>query len=612
MSWSIDKFQSFLYDTLMLKAQEHPNGVQDILDKPIKFAQIINQATVFYCMFDLWKKNSREETIRLYAYQLINQILKKKDTKSVYRFLQTKKTEKEINTISVPDILKSHSPEIIKAIVKNDYKTFKKLVANRMHINCYDTEKGYSPLIMALANQNHPLYIKDLLDANAPIDETFEGDTPLIIAIQENCELAAALLIKYGANIHVKSTDKEDIATLAMIYDCPRIFEFLFKKDVISIKKPLIGHTTYMHYAAKYGFMDIIEQLLQKGISANLKATNRYTPLMFAARTGEHETVKLLLKSGAKVNLKSKEKETALMMAAENGYSDIAQTLIDAGADIHAKTRFTNMTALLYASRSGNVKTLKTLLNAGAIITENTDAYTGHLSPLMLICNRFKTYHTQDCVDKAKVLIDAGDEINRQNNQGKTPLIYAVQSDYVQMVDFFIKAGANPYITDKDNMSALSYAIKYKHTEIFHLLINSMSFTQKELNTYLYKALLYKNCPSVIKKLIKRGADINIQDNDMRCGINHVFNEYTPDLTLIETLIDENIDIFMNLNNPLDKTEKSLYQVFGEIVQTQKKMSNNKWDETIAQRIQKKIQKKITSKNICTQNITTSQEHQRE
>ena len=63
MSWSIDKFQSFLYDTLMLKAQEHPNGVQDILDKPIKFAQIINQATVFYCMFDLWEKNSREEII---------------------------------------------------------------------------------------------------------------------------------------------------------------------------------------------------------------------------------------------------------------------------------------------------------------------------------------------------------------------------------------------------------------------------------------------------------------------------------------------------------------------------------------------------------------------
>ena len=608
----MDKFQSFLYDTLMLKAQEYPNGVQDILDKPLVFAQIVNQSTAFYCIFSLSEKNDNEEIIRLYAYQLIAQILKNKDTQSVYNFLKTKKTEKKTSTISSENILKSDSPEIIKAIIKNDYKTFKKLVADHKHVNCYDTENGYSPLVLALINQNHPLYIKDLLDANVPVEEIFEGDTPLIIAIKNEHELAAAILIKYGANRGVKTGDDKDIVTLAMTYDCPRIFNFLFKKDIVVIKKPLMGEITYMHYAAQYGFIDIVENLLQKGISANLKVTKRYTPLMSAARNGQLETVKLLLKSGAKVNLKSKEKRTALMYASENGYSDVVQTLIDAGADIHAQTRFDNMTALLYAAKNGNQETLKTLFNAGAVITENTDVYTGNMSPLMLVCNHFKTYHTQNCVDRAKVLIEAGDDINRQNNKGKTPLIYAAQSDYVQMVDFFVKAGANPYITDEDNMSALSYAIKYKHTEIFHLLINSMSLTQKELNTHFYEAVLYDNCSSVVKKLIRKGVDINGQDKHIRYGIERVFNECTPNLMLVETLIDENINIFMTLTDYLERREKPLYQMFEEIVQTQNKCSNEGWDKTIAQRIQKKIQQKITAQSVCTRHITKSQEKQRE
>ncbi|KZF21791.1 ankyrin [Xylona heveae TC161] len=143
---------------------------------------------------------------------------------------------------------------------------------------------------------------------------------------------------------------------------------------------------TSLHLAAKLGFLEIATYLVEAGhenggISRN---ADWDTPLMLACEAHPHLAAMLAKKFPGSINWRNKRGVDAMMTAAKNGQDTIVATLLSgrienpepndlpgtgAGAieraDVTAQDNDGN-TALHYASAYGELKVIRTLLQAGA------------------------------------------------------------------------------------------------------------------------------------------------------------------------------------------------------------------------------------------------------
>jgi ankyrin repeat protein len=159
------------------------------------------------------------------------------------------------------------------------------------------------------------------------------------------------------------------------------------------------------------GAATIVQLLLAKGADPNVARENGEAPLMTAARLGQIETVKALLDRGAEVNARDKKfGQTALMWAA--GYPQAVRLLLARGADVRAVTKAWDVKYTIYAP------TTATLGKTG--IPWNTDGeYTSRKGGQNAL---FFAVQKHD-VESARMLLDAGLDVNQAAADGTTPLL---------------------------------------------------------------------------------------------------------------------------------------------------------------------------------------------
>ncbi|HEX5420319.1 MAG TPA: ankyrin repeat domain-containing protein [Gammaproteobacteria bacterium] len=210
-----------------------------------------------------------------------------------------------------------------------------------------------------------------------------------------------------------------------------------------------------LYLAAANGDAAMAGLLIKAGADPNAAAAYGESMLMAAVDSRNLATVKALLGAGAQVDARDPHYEqTALMFAARDGLPDIAEALIAAGAKVDARTRLGeepawvlpnsrkgfsfgvgiirggwpadrgmrpfrrgNMTPLLYAARDGHTKTAKVLLDAGADINA---AEANAITPLLMAISN-------DRMELAKLLIARGARLDAQDWYGRSPLWTAVR-----------------------------------------------------------------------------------------------------------------------------------------------------------------------------------------
>ncbi|XP_037802563.1 ankyrin repeat domain-containing protein 50-like [Penaeus monodon] len=84
------------------------------------------------------------------------------------------------------------------------------------------------------------------------------------------------------------------------------------------------GELTALTAAAQAGHYDVVEYLLLKNASIDLREKNKYTALMLAASEGHFDIVRLLVNSGADVTLVRAGNKDALFYAIQGQHLDIA------------------------------------------------------------------------------------------------------------------------------------------------------------------------------------------------------------------------------------------------------------------------------------------------
>ncbi|WP_353280796.1 ankyrin repeat domain-containing protein [Wolbachia endosymbiont (group B) of Cyclophora punctaria] len=134
--------------------------------------------------------------------------------------------------------------------------------------------------------------------------------------------------------------------------------------------------------AAKNGYTNIVNVLLEKGADVNERYHSGNTVLHLAAENGHEKTVEFLLAKGANVNEKGYHDMTPLHFAACNGHEKTVEVLIKAGADVNAADQY-GETPLDYAVSQNVVTVLLNEVGGSFVKARNKAMIAGGVNTLL-------------------------------------------------------------------------------------------------------------------------------------------------------------------------------------------------------------------------------------
>jgi len=163
------------------------------------------------------------------------------------------------------------------------------------------------------------------------------------------------------------------------------------------------------------GNIEAVRLFLSAGMSPDEK-NDGLPPLLEASRRGHSEVALALIEAGADVNARDAYGVTAMMFAAICGSTEVIDRLTEAGADVNAQD-LDGRSVLIEALTTENdipVSTIQSLVVAGAAPNIRIS---GGVTPLMLAAAGEP--------EVLQMLIDAGADVNAQDDRGTTALLRA-------------------------------------------------------------------------------------------------------------------------------------------------------------------------------------------
>lgn len=278
----------------------------------------------------------------------------------------------------------------------------------------YRSDKGKTPLMMAVHCQRETI-VEYLIKKGAKVNILDRQDhSPLSLAVKYKNEHIVKLLIDAGADVTLNTSGLYS-SMIKQPLDCAIYNQDLNLLKLFITKGADIVYA--LHYAAIYGNLEIIEELINTRAKDNLNNIGNvsdycrawqgnYTPIVYAAILDRTEIVQALINYGAKID------PLILYYIFENIYGEdnlplrTMNLLIDNGAEADA------------VNDQGNTLLFTVVDEAFAELEEK-------YLPII------------------QLLIERGADVNRQNPKtGDTPLHLACAMFNLSAVELLLKAGA--------------------------------------------------------------------------------------------------------------------------------------------------------------------------
>ena len=250
---------------------------------------------------------------------------------------------------------------------------------------------------------------------------------------------------------------------------------------------------TALMLASKEGYEQVVETLISAGANVNIQDNNGYTALMIACDTNSYTIVNYLLQAGANPDIQGNDDNTAIIITCHNNHSDIVKLLLQYNAD-PLMTNINDDTALTVATRQNSIEIIEMLLEhlsesqkTSAVTSALTTACQyGHSQIIISLLVKLLDIIRPDefqlfvlCVEgdhntTKSHIYDTNVNINCTLVNDVTPLMIASSCGHTETVQVLLQAGANVNSTDNDGYSPLVYAITgHKSLQVIEQLLKA-------------------------------------------------------------------------------------------------------------------------------------------
>jgi ankyrin repeat protein len=249
---------------------------------------------------------------------------------------------------------------------------------------------------------------------------------------------------------------------------------------------------TALHWAVRADDLAAADALIRAGARVGVTNVLGIAPIYVAAQNGNAAMLRRLLDARADVNAADAAGDTLLMAAVRAGSADAVRLLIERGASINAADPEIGQTPLTWAARTNNTEIMRLLLTAGAGVEAVTRAgpktaarppgagggshgvgivrsgvppqgeqlpAPGGMTPLLFAAR-------DGLLDAAKLLAEAGADLNKPDPNGITPLMMAITNAQLPVAQFLIERGANPKATDWYGRTPLWSAVEIRNLDV--------------------------------------------------------------------------------------------------------------------------------------------------
>jgi len=273
-----------------------------------------------------------------------------------------------------------------------------------------------------------------------PDDPTAQGETPLHLAAAIGSVEICNILLGAGAELRFRDQDgltpmgiairEGDVELVKLLadansdappYDSLHLSAYSNNTEIVKILLENLHTWTREHYDSS-GFFARKETILD-----GRENTEGNTPLHIAAYNGYTDIARLLVQAGASATVENRDNKTPIDLASEQGHGSLAE-MLDRIPELHD--------AIRSGSHPPDMETIRRLIDEEQSINVKHPA----------------TFHSYD---------------------GYTPLHGASRQGHAEVVQALLDAGADIYLTDKSEATALDIALGEGHAEIAEILRNA-------------------------------------------------------------------------------------------------------------------------------------------